>query len=89
MEAPCPPAVEHRLPRRLHRARPPPGLQIRYVTVGGAYVDVVGSGDYRYDNHWSCHGCRDTSRLPEKADLDVMRESAHEHASVCRAIPLT
>ncbi|MEU5958804.1 hypothetical protein [Streptomyces sp. NPDC047525] len=66
----------------------PKDLQIRYSTVGGAYVDVTGGGEHM-KNRWKCHGCKDASRFPEEAYLFDMREKASAHASACRAIPLT
>ncbi|MGW2786420.1 hypothetical protein ACWC3X_35180 [Streptomyces populi] len=43
-----------------------------------------------FDKHrWDCHGCKDTSRFPEKDHLFSIREKANEHAGLCRAIPLT
>ncbi|MEV7683222.1 hypothetical protein AB0O64_32475 [Streptomyces sp. NPDC088341] len=67
----------------------PQGLQIRFITVGGSYVDVVGPGRHSDKNRWDCHGCMDTSRFPEKDHLSSIREKANEHAAACRAIPLT
>ncbi|WP_031522614.1 hypothetical protein [Streptomyces sp. NRRL F-5123] len=66
----------------------PADLQIRFVTVGGSYVDVLGGGEY-VKNRWTCHGCKDSSRLPEQDHLWSIREKANGHASACRAIPLT
>lgn len=66
----------------------PTDLQIRYVTVGGSFVDVVGGGEY-VKNRWKCHGCKDTSRFPEQEALSSIREKANAHAAACRAIPLT
>jgi|GEM_PF-4613870 hypothetical protein len=66
----------------------PTDLQIRYVTVGGSFVDVVGGGEHR-KNSWKCHGCKDTSRFPEQDHLSSIREKANAHATACRAIPLT
>ncbi|MBQ0867377.1 hypothetical protein [Streptomyces sp. RK75] len=67
----------------------PKDLQIRYVTVGGAYLDVTGSGEHVQDNRWVCRGCKETSRAPETDWLFRIREEASAHASACRAIPLT
>ncbi|MFD9285715.1 hypothetical protein ACFWD7_52620 [Streptomyces mirabilis] len=67
----------------------PKGLQIRFITVGGSYVDVTGAGHDSDKHRWDCHGCKDTSRFPEKDYLFSIREKANEHAGLCRAIPLT
>jgi hypothetical protein len=67
----------------------PKGLQIRFITVGGSYVDVIGPDDYSDKNRWDCHGCKDTSRSPGKDYLFSIREKANAHAAACRAIPLT
>lgn len=67
----------------------PKGLQIRFITVGGSYVDVIPSGRGSDKHRWDCLGCKDTSRFPEKDYLSSIREKANEHAGLCRAIPLT
>ncbi|MGW5679040.1 hypothetical protein ACWEV4_28850 [Streptomyces sp. NPDC003860] len=67
----------------------PKNLQIRYVNLAGAYVDVTGSGHHVQDNRWKCRGCKDTSSAPEADWLWRIRETASAHASACRAIPLT
>ncbi|MER5509345.1 hypothetical protein ABT052_29010 [Streptomyces sp. NPDC002766] len=67
----------------------PKNLLIRFSTVGGNYVDVTGPGEHLDKNRWRCHGCRDTSRMPETDYLFSIREKANEHARLCRAIPLT
>lgn len=66
----------------------PKNLQIRFVTVGGSFVDVLGAGEHS-KNHWKCHGCKDTSQYPEQDYLWSIREKANAHAAACRAIPLT
>ncbi|GGU60920.1 hypothetical protein [Streptomyces lavendofoliae] len=67
----------------------PKGLLIRFATTGGSYVDVTGSGENAHDNRWSCHGCGDSSRAPEVSYLFRIRPDANDHATACRAIPLT
>ncbi|QKZ18612.1 hypothetical protein [Streptomyces chartreusis] len=67
----------------------PKGLQIRFITVGGSYVDVIPSEHGSDKVRWDCHGCKDTSRFPEQDYLFSIREKANEHANLCRAIPLT
>ncbi|WP_333746247.1 hypothetical protein [Streptomyces sp. IBSBF 2950] len=67
----------------------PKGLQLRFITVGGSYVDVTGSGHDSGKHRWDCLGCKDTSRFPEEDYLSNIREKANDHAGLCRAIPLT
>lgn len=67
----------------------PKGLQIRFITVGGSYVDVTGPGEYSKQNRWDCHGCKDTSQSPREGHLFSIRGKANAHAGLCRAIPLT
>lgn len=59
---------------------------IRYVSIGAAYVDIIGPGDDSTHNRWYCGGCRTTSA---HAPLSVLREGANAHAATCRAIPFT
>lgn len=66
----------------------PNNLQIRYVTVGGSFVDVTGLGEH-FKNRWKCRGCNDSSDCPEEDYLWNIRETANAHAAACRAIPLT
>ncbi|MFD4833337.1 hypothetical protein ACFWPV_26295 [Streptomyces uncialis] len=66
----------------------PGNLQIRFITIGGSYVDVTGPGKHS-KNSWTCHGCQDTSRFPDEDWLWSIREKANAHAAACRAIPLT
>ncbi|MEW2709089.1 hypothetical protein AB0948_29430 [Streptomyces koyangensis] len=66
----------------------PKNLQIRFTTIGGAFVDVIGLGEHRM-NRWTCRGCKDSSRFPEEDYLARIREKANDHAAACRAIPLT
>ncbi|MEV6533673.1 hypothetical protein AB0M86_29445 [Streptomyces sp. NPDC051639] len=66
----------------------PEALQLRFVTVGGSYVDVTSPG-HDSGNRWTCHGCKDTSHFPEQDYLHSIRTKANEHAGLCRAIPLT
>ncbi|GGS09180.1 MULTISPECIES: hypothetical protein [Streptomyces] len=67
----------------------PKNLQIRFVTIGGSFVDVIGRGEH-FKNRWKCHGCKAASQFPEEEDyLFSIREKANSHAAACRAIPLT
>ncbi|WP_046500014.1 hypothetical protein [Streptomyces odonnellii] len=43
----------------------PKNLQIRFVTLSGSFVDVIGLGEH-LKNRWRCHCCKDTSRFPEE-----------------------
>ncbi|GAA4694382.1 hypothetical protein [Streptomyces youssoufiensis] len=65
----------------------PADLQIRYLTLGGAYVDVTGPGGDHC--RWTCHGCKDGPTYAYRDYLHVMRSEAAHHAATCRAIPLT
>ncbi|MFE7574688.1 hypothetical protein ACFU5Z_08120 [Streptomyces sp. NPDC057521] len=67
----------------------PKGLLIRFVTTGGSYVDVTGHGEHAQDNRWNCLGCGDTSRSPDQSWMWRIRPDANDHATACRAIPLT
>lgn len=67
----------------------PKNLLIRFITVGGSYVDVTGSGEHFQENRWDCHGCGDSSDCPETDYLFRIRPDANNHAAACRAIPLT
>ncbi|WP_333741175.1 hypothetical protein [Streptomyces sp. IBSBF 2806] len=66
----------------------PKNLQIRFATLGGSFVDVVGLGEHS-KNRWKCRGCKATSQFPEEDHLFNIREKANDHAAACRAIPLT
>ncbi|MFJ6000349.1 hypothetical protein [Streptomyces sp. NPDC092370] len=66
----------------------PKNLQIRFITVGGSYVDVTGPGEHSDKNRWDCHGCGDSSNRPEEDFLFCIRPEANNHAATCRAIPL-
>ncbi|MFD5786707.1 hypothetical protein ACFWH1_08720 [Streptomyces sp. NPDC127037] len=65
----------------------PKNLQIRFITVGGSFVDVVGFGE-NFKNRWKCHGCQASSQFPEADYLSCIRQQANEHAAACRAISL-
>ncbi|MFE7948235.1 hypothetical protein [Streptomyces sp. NPDC057426] len=67
----------------------PKNLQIRFLTVGGSYVDVTGPGHESSKHEWRCRGCQDTSQRPEQDYLFRIRRGANEHAGMCRAIPLS
>ncbi|MET9810819.1 hypothetical protein [Streptomyces halstedii] len=67
----------------------PKGPLIRFVTTGGSYVDVTGHGEHAEDNRWNCLGCGDASARPEQGYLFRIRPEANDHATACRAIPLT
>ena len=59
----------------------------RYVTVGGALVNVI-----RYDEVyvWRCEGCRRDSRFPHTfSDVETAGDKAQDHADICRAVPAT
>ncbi|WP_030423475.1 hypothetical protein [Streptomyces sp. NRRL F-5065] len=66
----------------------PKNLQIRFITVGGSYVDVTGPGEHSNKNRWNCHGCGESSQLVEGDFLFCIRPDANSHAAACRAIPL-
>lgn len=67
----------------------PKNLLIRFITVGGSYVDVIGPGKHSDKTRWDCRGCGDTSDMPETDYLFRIRPDANNHATACRAIPLT
>ncbi|MCK1813281.1 hypothetical protein MTQ13_03165 [Streptomyces sp. XM4011] len=64
----------------------PEGVVIRFVTVGGAHVDVTGP-EYSDQTSWYCHGCKDKSQYPYAGYLSSTRSKANDHASACRALP--
>jgi len=66
----------------------PKDLQIRFITLGGVYVDVTGSGHSSSKHRWDCRGCKDSSDCPKEDYLFRIRQDANDHAAVCRAIPL-
>lgn len=66
----------------------PPNLLIRYITTGGAYLDVTGPGEHSKENRWSCHGCGDGSERPTQDYLCRIRRDAGLHAESCRAVSL-
>lgn len=66
----------------------PKNLLIRFINVGGSYVDVTGPGKHSEKNRWHCHGCGDSSDRPEEDYLARIRRDANSHAAACRAIPL-
>ncbi|MFJ6628927.1 MULTISPECIES: hypothetical protein [unclassified Streptomyces] len=66
----------------------PKNLLIRFITVGGSYVDVTGPGRHSEENRWHCHGCGDSSDRPGEDFLFCIRPAANAHAATCRAIPL-
>ncbi|TBO58886.1 hypothetical protein EYS09_14995 [Streptomyces kasugaensis] len=67
----------------------PRDLQIRFITVGGSYVDVTGPSRHSDRSCWHWHGCGDSSDSPEQDWLFRTRRDANDHAAACRAIPLT
>ncbi|MEU3774228.1 hypothetical protein AB0F11_13670 [Streptomyces sp. NPDC032472] len=67
----------------------PKNLQIRYVTVGGTYLDVTGTGSIHKNHRWHCHGCQDGNDIYDQHRLSQARDQANTHANNCRAIPLT
>ncbi len=64
----------------------PNDVSLRYLTLGGAHLDVTGSGQQQ-DYAWHCHGCLQSSDCPDKDYLFRIRDHANEHASICRAMP--
>ncbi|GHJ19166.1 hypothetical protein [Streptomyces albus] len=66
----------------------PSDLLIRYVTIGGSYVDVTGPGGTSPAHRWNCQGCGDSSDAPREDFLFRIRPDANSHAATCRAIPL-
>lgn len=66
----------------------PKNLLIRFITVGGSYVDVTGPGEHSDQNRWNCHGCGASSQLADGDFLFCIRPDANNHAAACRAIPL-
>ncbi|MGW6705462.1 hypothetical protein ACWGDE_11305 [Streptomyces sp. NPDC054956] len=72
-----------------HEPPRPSNLQIRYLTVGGSYVDVTGSGSPHDNNRWKCHGCKDGDDIYTHHYFFEARSKANDHANLCRAIPLT
>nr|WSX54152.1 hypothetical protein OG409_37720 [Streptomyces sp. NBC_00974] len=66
----------------------PKNLVIRFVTLGGSYVDVTGPGEHDEENRWNCHGCRASCNLPEQGYLFRTRPDANNHAAAFLAIPL-
>ncbi|MYX68455.1 hypothetical protein [Streptomyces sp. SID8373] len=67
----------------------PGDLLIRFITVGGSYVDVTGPGEHFDTNRWNCHGCGASPQLVQGDFLFSIRLDANDHATACRAIPLT
>ncbi|MFF3085873.1 hypothetical protein ACFVRB_12565 [Streptomyces nojiriensis] len=67
----------------------PKDLQIRFIALGGSYVDVIGPGHSSDKHRWTCRGCQETSDRPEQDCLFRIRRGANDHANLCRAIPLT
>lgn len=61
----------------------PPGVIARYLTVGGATVDLTSAGEDRA--YRICNGCGDGKGIwwHEK----TTREYAQKHAEKCRALP--
>lgn len=65
----------------------PEGVIARYLTVGGATIDVIDKGDghypaWRYE--MACRGCPD--ELSDSHE-SLIRRRAQEHAETCRAMP--
>ncbi|NUT24322.1 MAG: hypothetical protein HOV77_34650 [Hamadaea sp.] len=71
----------------------PEGVIARYVTVGGATVDIEEIREGWKSPHWRCHGCAGTSRgaytgpFGDPFTLSEIREQAQAHAEKCRALP--
>ncbi|WP_411121288.1 hypothetical protein [Streptomyces sp. x-19] len=64
----------------------PEGVIARYLTAGGATVDLTGS---KYDASGSCGGCQQTFSGSGYVSrwLSVARSWAQDHAEKCRAMP--
>lgn len=68
----------------------PEGVIARYVTVGGATVDITSDGRRP---HWHCTACPGTSRgaytgpFGDPFTLSQIHKQAQEHAEKCRAMP--
>ncbi|MFL1904786.1 hypothetical protein ACJWDR_37635 [Streptomyces tauricus] len=71
----------------------PEGVIARFLTVGGATVDIEEQRAGWKSPHWFCHGCTDTSRgaytgpFGDPFTLGDIREQAQSHAETCRAMP--
>ncbi|MGW4703248.1 hypothetical protein [Streptomyces sp. NPDC004285] len=67
----------------------PEGVIARYLTVGGATVDITSNGR----PHWFCTACPGTScgaytgPFGTPFTLDQIHEQAQAHAEKCRAMP--
>jgi hypothetical protein len=65
----------------------------RYVTVGGATVDIEKQREGWKGPHWFCRGCTSTSRgtytgpFGDPFTLADIRKQAQAHAEKCRAMP--
>lgn len=64
----------------------PDGVIARYLTVGGATVDLTGDD---HDTDGICHGCGTTPAQSGyiSRSLDVLHIWAQRHAETCRAMP--
>ena len=71
----------------------PEGVIARYLTVGGATVDIETQQEGWRSDHWFCRGCSATSRgaytgpFGDPFTLSDIREQAQSHAETCRAMP--
>lgn len=69
----------------------PQDVTARYLTVGGATVDVT--NNVTDDHGWpdaDCTGCPQTFRENSRylsGGLDTVHKWANEHATTCRALP--
>lgn len=74
-------------PRTSEQQPWPDGTIARYLTVGGATVDITNSGkddDHRhYTRCTGCHYGRNRSWVNE----DIAHQNAQAHAEKCRALP--
>lgn len=83
------PAHEHGHPRPFAEPDLPKNLLIRFIMVGGSYVDVSpapASAPTRTDGTATAAETPPTGR--EKDFLFCIRPDANNHAATCRAIPL-
>lgn len=61
----------------------PEGVIARYLTVGGATVDLRAVDDF-YDHRYDCLGCGDMWAFRGESRV---RSNAQAHAETCRAMP--
>ncbi|MEI5032434.1 hypothetical protein RB201_04335 [Streptomyces sp. S1A(2023)] len=65
----------------------------RYLTVGGATVDIEQQREGWRSDHWFCRGCPATSQgaytgpFGDPFTHSAIRAQAQSHAETCRALP--